>query len=166
MIPVMLKVKTAWLIISTITMLFLSSCSSISELLKIKVENTARPPLLKTTMGDFGVVSARLVEDVKDSKAPDGYKFLLIGLARPDMQKLVAGEFSLESFQSMVLSSDNEIYVLGGDGSQAPYGGMGGWLDSSGPVADDFVIGFLVPIAETYTLYWNDNAPVPLNLED
>jgi hypothetical protein len=165
MIPEMLKAKIAWLIISTLTMLFLSSCT-LSELSKIKAENTATPSLLKTTMGDFVVVSTRLVEDVKDSKAPDGYKFLLIGLARPDLQKLVAGEFSLESFQSMVLNSDNEIYVLGGDGSQASYGGMGGWLDTSEPVADDFVIGFLVPIAETYTLYWTDNPPIPLNIED
>lgn len=160
------KVKPVWLIISTIIMFFLSSCSSLPELSNIKMENTAMPPLLKTTMGDFVVVSARLIEDVKDSKAPDGYKFLLIGLARPDMQKLLAGEFSLESFQSMVLSSDNDVYVSGGDGSQVSYGGMGGWLDDSEPVADDFVIGFLVPIAETYTLYWAENPPIPLSIED
>jgi len=116
-------------------------------------------------MGDFIVLSARLVDEAHEDKAPAGYKFLLIGLAQPDMQKLVAGEFSFESFQSMASGSDSEIYILGSDGEKTDYGGMGGWLDNDEPVADDFVMGFLVPLAETYTLYWTDNPPIPLSIE-
>jgi hypothetical protein len=116
-------------------------------------------------MGDFFVLSARLVDEAHEDKAPSGYKFLLIGLVRPDMQKLVAGEFSFESFQSMASSSDSEVYILGSDGSKTDYRGMGGWLDNDEPVADDFVMGFLVPLAETYTFYWTDNPPIPLSIE-
>lgn len=111
------------------------------------------------------VVSERLVDEAHEDKAPSGYKFLLIGLAQPDLQKIVAGEFSFESFQSMASGSDGEIYVLGSDGSKTEYRGMGGWLDNDEPVADDFVMGFLVPLAETYTLYWSNNPPIPLRIE-
>jgi hypothetical protein len=116
-------------------------------------------------MGDFVVASARLVDKAHEDVAPDGYKFLLVGLAQPDLQKLIAGKFPFEAFQSMALNSDNNIYILGSDGSQTPYNGMGGWLDNDEAVSDDFVIGFTVPLAETYTLFWNDNPPIPLNIK-
>ena len=56
-------------------------------------------PLLKTTMGDFMIVSVRLVDEVRDTKAPPGDKFLLVELARPGMEKLVMGEFPLEDLR-------------------------------------------------------------------
>jgi hypothetical protein len=74
--------------------------------------NTAYP-LLTTSMGDFIIVSARLVDEVHDTKAPPGEKFLLAVLARPNLAKLIPGEFSLESFQNMVNDSQDEIYILG-----------------------------------------------------
>ena len=116
-------------------------------------------------MGDFIVVSARLVDEAHENKAPSGYKYLLIGLAQPGMKKIVAGEFSFESFQAMASASDGEIYILGSDGTKTDYGGMGGWLDNNEPIADDFVMGFLVPLAETYTFYWPNNTPIPLSIE-
>lgn len=116
-------------------------------------------------MGDFIVVSARLVDEAHGDKAPSGYKYLLIGLALPDLQKIVAGEFSFVSFQAMASGSEGEVYILGSDGSKTDYGGMGGWLDNNEPVADDFVMGFLVPLAETYTLYWSNNTPILLSIE-
>ncbi len=136
---------------------------------KIEVVNTPTSnsetayPLLKTAMGDFMIVSARLVDEARDTKAPPGDKFLLVELARPGMEKLILGEFSLESFQEMVTDDQSEIYVLRDDGTQAFYSGMGGWLNE-----DEFVMGFTVfqPLPETYTLFWGDNSPIELLIEE
>jgi hypothetical protein len=120
-------------------------------------------PLLKTTMGDFMIVSVRLVDEVRDTKAPPGDKFLLVELARPGMEKLVLGEFPLEAFRDLILNNRDEIFVLRNDGSQLFYSGMGGWITE-----DEFVIGFTVfqPLPETYTLYWTGNAPFELKIEE
>ena len=120
-------------------------------------------PLLKTKMGDFIIVSARLVDEARDTKAPPGDKFLLLELARPGMEKLVIGEFPLESFREMVTDNRSEIYVLRNDGSQLFYSGMGGWLNK-----DEFVMGFTVfqPIPETFTLFWTGNSPIEINIEE
>ncbi len=154
--------KIVRIIVSAIAALFLSSCSSFSELSKTKAASTATPsfPKLKTTMGDFAIVSAHLVDEVHDSQAPDGSKFLLIGLAHSDLQKLVFGEFPLEDFHNTILESSGEIYVLGKDGSQTFYSNMGGWVE------EDFVLGFTVPLTETYTLYWPNNDPIPLQVKE
>jgi hypothetical protein len=169
--------KTIWITTSIVITLLMSSCNSL-------VSNSSTPtpgepntlatptanadttyPLLITAMGDFAVVSARVVDKAHEDKAPDGYQFLLIGLAQPDLQKIVFGEFPLESFRDMALSSDdNEIYILAGDGSQTPYRGMVGWLDENEAVMDDFVMGFVVPMADTYTLCWTTNPPIPLEI--
>jgi hypothetical protein len=117
-------------------------------------------------MGDFIVISTGLVDEVHGDKAPLGEKFLLIGLARPGLEKLVLGEFSFESFQNMISDSPDEIYVLGSDGSQTPYTGIGGWLDGEEEFADEFVMGFTVPLVETYTLYWTNNPPIRLNIKE
>lgn len=158
----LLKMKTVWVIILATAVLLLSACSPSTRLVQTTVTNTAIPSQqnLKTTMGDFIIVSVHLVDEVHESKAPDGNKFLLIGLVHPDLQKPVPGEFSLESFQTMILDSNNEIYILGNDGSQTFYSHMGGWIE------DDFVIGFTVPLVETYTLYWTNNSPIPLKVEE
>ncbi len=109
------------------------------------------------------IVSARLVDEARDTKAPPGDKFLLVELARPGMEKLIMGEFSLKSFQEMVTDDQSEIYVLRDDGSQLFYSGMGGWLNE-----DEFVMGFTVfqPLPETYTLFWGDNLPIELMIEE
>lgn len=166
--------KTIWITTFAIITLLGSSCSSLTsnaststaKETNASVTPTSNPtyPLLKTTMGDFVIVSARLVEEAHENKAPTGYKFLLIGLSRPDLQKLVAGEFSFESFQ-LAFGSGEEVSVVGSDGMQTPYKGMGGWLDNNEAVSDDFVMGFLDPLAESYTLYWTDNPPIPLSME-
>ena len=119
-------------------------------------------PLIKTTMGDFIIVSARLVDEARDTKAPPGDKFLLVELASPGMEKLVMGEFSFEAFQEMVTVDRSGVYVLRDDGSQLFFSGMGGWLNE-----DEFVMGFTVfqPLPETYTLYWTGNSPIELSIE-
>ena len=159
-----LNKKTVRIFCSAVVILFLASCATRSEATETAAIPTATPSPqnLKTAMGDFVIVSARLVDEVHDSKAPDGYQFLLIGLVGPDLQKLVAGEFSLETFQSTIQKDQNEIYILGKDGSQTFYTQMGGWVDDA---MNDFVIGFTVPVGETYTLYWINNPPIPLNIE-
>ncbi len=120
-------------------------------------------PQLKTTMGDFIIVSTRLVDEAHGTVAPPGDKFLLVELARPGMEKLMMGEFPLEDFRNLILDNRDEIYVLKDDGSQLFYSGMGGWFTE-----DEFVMGFTVfqPLPETYTLYWTDNPPIPLNIKE
>jgi hypothetical protein len=122
-------------------------------------------PIMHTTMGDFVVSSTRLVDQTKTDTAPDGYKFVLIGLEQSDGQKLVAGKFSFEAFQTMLQDGNGGVYILTADGTKVEYGGMGGWLDGDEEVSDDFVFGFLVPVSESYTLYWMDNAPLSLSFE-
>jgi hypothetical protein len=155
-----LNTKAMRFTISVIAILLLSSCGQPSAPAETEAAYTATPSLqtLKTTMGDFVIVSARLVDEVKGTQAPSGEKFLLIGLVDSNMQKLVPGEFSLESFQATIQDSQSDIYIQGKDGSQSYYSHMGGWVE------DDFVIGFTVPVEETYTLYWTGNAPIPLNV--
>ena len=158
--------KTVWIVISTIAILLVSACGSPARGTETAAVPTATPAqqILKTSMGDFAIVSARLVDVVHDSKAPDGYQFLLIGLAQPDLQKLVPGEFLVENLQAAMLKDQNEIYIQGKDGSQTFYTQMGGWIDDA---LEDFVIGFTVPAegTGTYTLYWINNPPIPLNVE-
>lgn len=154
------NMKTVWFAISIIASLLFAACGSQSGSAKTDVIPTDQPAqqMLKTSVGEFVIVSARLVDEVHDSQAPSGQKFLLIGLVDANMQKLVPGEFLLEKLQAAIQESQNEIYISAKDGSQTFYTQMGGWIE------DDFVIGFTVPEEETYTLYWPDNAPIPLNV--
>lgn len=156
--------KPVWIVISTIALLLVPACGSPTRPTEAADVPTATPAqqVLKTTMGDFAIVSARLVDEVHDSKAPDGYQFLLIGLAGPDLQKLVPGEFSLETLQATIQKDQNEIYIQGKADSQTFYTQMGGWVDDA---MDEFVIGFTVPVGGPYTLYWINNPPIPLNVE-
>jgi hypothetical protein len=110
-------------------------------------------------MGEFIIVTARLVDEVHGDKPLPGEKFLLVVLAGPGNTKLEAGKFSLEAFQKMVYESGETIYVLGNDNSQTFSTGMGGW------VGEEFVMGFRVPELEAYTLYWSENSPIKLTLE-
>jgi hypothetical protein len=154
--------KPVWVVLSVIAALVLSACGAQPSPTATEAAPAAAtsPQILKTTMGDFAIVSARLVDEAHDTNAPQGEKFLLIGLAQSDLQPLVAGEFSLETFQSSIQQGKNEVYVLGADGSQTFYTSMGGWID------DDFVIGFRVPVGDSFTLYWTGNDPIPLTLQE
>jgi hypothetical protein len=148
---------TRWVIITVITAIVLAGCTQ-SPATETKIESTATPSVqtLTTTMGDFVIVSTQLVDSVHDTQAPPGSKFLLIGLTKPDLKKLVVGEFSLEEFQKMINADHKNIFISGSDGSQSSYTQMGGWVE------DDFLIGFTVPIVETYTLNWTGNLPIQL----
>ncbi len=160
-----LKIKTIAMVISALAMLVSASCSPSPTSPPVATEAvvTATPapsqPILKTSMGEYVIASSRLVDEVHDSKAPAGKKFLLIGLAQTDLHKLSPGEFSLETFQKMMLENQNDIYIQGKDDSQSYSSQMAGWVE------DDFVVGFTVPLTEAYTLYWPGNAPIPLQLE-
>ena len=114
-------------------------------------------PALKTTMGDFVVKSARLVDEVHGQKSPAGQKFLLVTLTKPDLKNLVAGEFSLDTFQKMMQDSSGQIYVSGKDGFQFT-STMAGW------VGDEFAMGFTVSVLESLTLHWPGNSPIELSL--
>jgi hypothetical protein len=117
------------------------------------------PPVLKTSMGEFLIGSVSVTDQVKDIEAPQGEQFLLISITYPDGTKPVAGEFSLEDFQAMINSGEGEIFVESDDGTKTMYTQMGGWLE------DDFVFGYRVPLAGSYTLHWGGNDPIELDVE-
>lgn len=97
LLPKGILVKAIRLLTSIALTLLMSSCNSLTPKTAtstvVATTAVATPtsiadttyPLLKTTMGDFVVLSARLVDRGYEDKAPDGYKFLLIGLVRPDL---------------------------------------------------------------------------------
>ncbi len=155
-----LKMKAVWNVIPVLVALCISSCSPSSGLPETEEVNTVAPsqPILKTTMGDFVITSARLVDEVHDQKSRPGEKFLLLILTQPDLENLVPGEFSLDNFQKMIQDSNGQIYVSGKDGSQF-ISTMAGW------VQDEFTMGFTVPNVESYTLHWPGNFPIELSLE-
>ena len=111
-------------------------------------------------MGDFVIASARLVDEVHGDRPPAGEKFLLVVLTQQGLVNLVPGEFSLEIFRNMFTDGKDEIYILGSDGSQTFPTGMCGWVE------EEFVMGFTVPLVETYTLYWPGNLPIDLHIEE
>lgn len=146
--PTMLpKLKTVSTVLLAIAALCLPSCRPLSGSAETEVVNTASPSHrnLETSMGDFLITSVRLVDEVQGEKAQPGEKFLLVGLTQPGLVNLVTGEFSLESFQNMMQDDTGQIYVMGSDDSRV-ISTMAGW------VQDEFVMGFRVPIAESYTL--------------
>lgn len=155
----LLRMKALWYVIPLIVALSLSSCSPSSAMPETAEANTAAPsqPILKTTVGDFVITSSRLVDEVHDQKSQTGEKFLLVILSQPNGENLVPGEFSLDDFQKMIRDSNGQIYVSGKDGFQI-ISTMAGWVE------DEFALGFRVPILESYTLYWPENAPIELDL--
>jgi hypothetical protein len=120
-------------------------------------ENDNAQPQVKTSIGDFVIVSARFVEEVNGEKPNSGEKILLVALSQPGMDQLDPATFSLEAFDKMAHdTSKGEIYILGDDGSRT-ISTMGGWVD------EEFAMGFMVPAAaETYTLFWPDNSPIDI----
>ena len=123
-------------------------------------ENIVTQPVLKTSLGDFVIVSARFVDEVHGTKPSPGEKILLVILSQPGLEQLDPVTFSLEAFDKMIHdTSKGEIYILGSDGSKT-ISTMAGWVD------EEFAMGFIVPAAaETYTLYWLDNSPIDIVVE-
>ena len=114
-------------------------------------------PMLKTSLGDLVIVSARFVDEVHGEKPGPGEKILLVILSQPGLEKLDPAKFSLEAFDKMTHdTSKGKIYILGDDGSQT-ISTMGGWVD------EEFAMGFRLPAAvKTYTLFWQDNPPIDI----
>lgn len=164
----LLKTKAVWSALAVIVALCISSCSPSSGLAEPKEVNTVTPaqpalntaetsqPVLKTSLGDFLIPSARLVDEVHDQKSRSGEKFLLVVLTSSDLKNLDPGKFSLDAFQKMIQDSNGQIYVAGKDNSQF-ISTMAGWIE------DEFTMGFTVPILETYTLHWLGNSPIELS---
>jgi len=138
-----------------------AGCKAPVDSSESKPDVTAEPSprILKTFMGEFLIDSARVADQVKDIQAPEGEQFLLISFTFTDGTKPIAGEFSLEDFQAMINSGEGDVYVESDDGTNSMYTQMGGWLE------DDFVIGFRVPVAESYTLHWGGNDPILLDVD-
>jgi len=126
---------------------------------EVKVSETPMPEnaVLKTSLGDFVIVSARFVDEVHGEKPNPGEKILLVILSQPGLERLDPAAFSLEAFDKMIHDTSKEpIYILGGDGSKT-ISTMGGWID------EEFAMGFVVPAAaNTFTLFWPDNSPIDI----
>ena len=120
-------------------------------------ENDISQPLVKTSMGDLVIVSARFVDEVHGEKPDSGEKILLLILSQPGLARVDPGTFSLEAFDKMAHdTSKGDIYILGDDRSKT-ISTMAGWVD------DEFAIGFKVPVAvKTYTLFWQDNPAIDI----
>jgi hypothetical protein len=157
----LLKMKTLSIVVAAIAAFNLLACSPLSGLAETEVVNTALPAqqTLRTKMGDFLITSVRRVDEVQGEKSQPTEKFLLLILTQPGVENLVPGEFSLESFQNMIQESNGQIYIFGNDNSPV-ISTMAGW------VQDEFVMGFRVPIADSYTLYWPGNSPIELHPKD
>jgi len=123
--------------------------------------NDIGQPLVKTSIGDFVIVSARFVDEVHGEKPNPGEKILLVILSQPGLERLDPNTFSLEAFGNMTHdTSKGEIYILGDDGSKT-ISTMGGWVD------EEFAMGFKLPAKiKTYTLFWQDNPPIDIVPED
>lgn len=152
-----LNLRTTWFVISILVAVTLSSCAPLNGLPATEVVSTEGPAqqTLRTTMGDFSIAAARLVDEVHSDTAQPGEKFLLVVLTQPDGANINPAEFSLEAFQSMVQASNGQVYVTVNDGSPI-ISTMAGWLE------DEFVMGFRVPEAESYMLHWLENGPIEL----
>jgi hypothetical protein len=120
-------------------------------------ENDSARPVLKTSLGDFVIVSTRFVDEVHGEKPASGEKILLVILSQPGRDQLDPATFSLEAFDKMAHdTSKGEIYILSDDGSKT-ISTMGGWVD------DEFAMGFRLPAAaKTYILFWQDNPPIDI----
>jgi hypothetical protein len=120
-------------------------------------ESNSAESVVKTSMGDFVIVSARFADEVNGTKPNPEEKILLVILSQPGVERLDPGIFSLEAFGNMTHdTSKGEIYILGDDGSRT-ISTMGGWVN------EDFAMGFSVPATvKTYTLFWQDNPPIDI----
>jgi hypothetical protein len=166
-----LNMKSILKILVPVMLLSLSACSQVeaapvAATEEAKASETPRPendsaqPVLKTSLGDFVIVSARFVDEVHGTKPNPGQKILLVILSQPGLERLDPNTFSLEAFGNMTHdTSKGEIYILGDDGSKT-ISTMGGW------VGEEFAMGFMVPAAvKTYTLFWQDNSPIDIVAE-
>ena len=122
--------------------------------------NDSAQPVVRTSMGDFVIVSARFVDEVHGTKPNPGEKILLVILSQPGLERLDPATFFLEDFDKVIHdTSKAPIYILGDDGSET-VSTMGGWVD------EEFAMGFILPAAaNTYTLFWPDNSPIEIVVE-
>jgi hypothetical protein len=126
-----------------------------------KAAEEATRPVIKTSMGDFLIVTARFVDEVNGAKPNSGEKILLVFLSRPDNKPMEPSTFPLEDFDKMIHdTSKGEISMRGEDGSRT-ISTMGGWVDK------EFAMGFRVPVtAKTYQLFWPGNPAIDIVPED
>jgi hypothetical protein len=107
----------------------------------------AAPAVLKTSIGDLRVTSARLVDQANSTQAEPGHKILLLGLERVDDSPI-----DLQQFQDAHVQA-----FIRGDDDSATTSTMGGFVDGA------FSIGFQVPeTLKTYSLEWEGNDPVEI----
>lgn len=127
---------------------------------------TAIPAVLSftTTIGDFEIAEARLVEEINNTTAQPGAKILILVLRQPGGGRLDPASFSLEAFNQAIHDlSEGQTHITGDDGSDT-ISTMAGWTEQG---QGDFVIGFQVPEAATkFTFYWPGNEPIELFISE
>jgi hypothetical protein len=159
-----LDMKSILKIVIVVVMFSISACNAAVATTEAPVasetsiqKNESAQPVLKTSLGDFVIVSSRFADEVHGTKPNPGEKILLVILSQPGKEGLDPNTFSLEAFDKMAHdTSKGEIYILGDDGSKT-ISTMGGWVD------DEFAMGFRLPAAvKTYTLFWQGNPPIDI----
>jgi hypothetical protein len=168
-----LTVKTLWKMLLLTLVLCLPACagrqaapSATAAVIEQAAETPApapaanSKPVLKTTIGEFVIDSARWVDEVNGVTPGEGEKILLVILTQPGLERLDPEQFSLEAFDKAIHDvSNGEIHISGDDGSTT-ISTMAGWV---GEKHDEFAMGFRLPItAKTYQLFWPGNEPVDI----
>jgi hypothetical protein len=115
------------------------------------------PYSIPTSLGQFGVSRARLVDEANSTKANPGEKILLVTLTldgkNPDSGSIPLDQFSALTHDS---ASGEQVHVTGSDGVDA-ISTMGGWVDG------EFVMGFNVPAnGADFVFHWPGLEPMDL----
>ena len=163
--------KTNWTALLLTLVLCLPACTglpaapSVTDAVLEEAAETPAPapeanskPVLKTSIGDFVIDSARWVDEVNGVTPGEGERILLVILTQPGVERLDPEQFSLEAFDKAIHDTSNgEVHISGSDGSYT-ISTMAGWV---GEKFDEFAIGFRLPVtAEALQLFWPGNEPV------
>jgi len=131
----------------------------ISSLTPNPTSNNTSAPVIKTSIGDFAITSARYVDEVNGTQAQAGGKILLLILAQPDSTKIDKNSFSLEAFQKELADTTkgDQVHLASSDGAYVICT-MAGWI------GEEFAMGFMLSGTEqSLTLSWAGNDPIDIS---
>jgi hypothetical protein len=134
-----------------IVTLIMTGCAVSAQPTSVPTTEPAMATTLKvtTSLGEFEVVSARMVDEANSTQANPGEKILLVVLTL-DGKTPEMGAIPLDQIQTLThdSSTDEQVHVTGSDNLDV-ISTMGGWVDG------DFTLGFNIPETATgLVLHW------------